>query len=117
PTAATLAGQTPPSVTAQPMDQTVCAGLSASFTAAATGTPTPTVQWQVSTDGGTTWSNITDATSTTLSFASADPSQNGQYKAVFTNAAGIATSNAATLTVNTPPAVTTNPTDQTVIAG
>ena len=28
------------------------------FTAAASGTPTPTVQWQVSTDGGVTFTDI-----------------------------------------------------------
>ena len=68
-TAATLTVNFAPSVTTNPSDQTVSAGRRATFTAAASGNPTPTVQWQVSTDGGATFSNIAGATSTTLSFA------------------------------------------------
>jgi Bacterial Ig domain/Immunoglobulin I-set domain len=100
-------GTTPPTVSKQPGNQTVTAGQTATFTAAATGSPTPTVQWQVSTNGGGTFSSLPGATSTTLSFAT-DSSQNGnQYRAVFTNSAGSATTTAATLTVN--PATTKVP--------
>jgi hypothetical protein len=61
------------------------------------------VQWQVSTDGGATFNNVSTATSTTLSFTTA-LSQNGyQYRAVFTNSAGSATTTAASLTVNAAP--------------
>jgi hypothetical protein len=91
-----------PKVTKNPRSKTVNAETSVSFTAAATGTPTPTVQWQVSTDGGKTWANVTgnsSATTTTLTFT-ATASQNGyKYRAVFTNSAGTATTSAATLTV------------------
>jgi hypothetical protein len=58
----------PPTVVTHPVSQTVEAGGTATFTAAATGTPAPTVHWQVSTDGGSTWTNISGATSTTYSF-------------------------------------------------
>jgi Ricin-type beta-trefoil lectin domain/Immunoglobulin I-set domain len=108
-----------PTISMQPTNQTVTAGQTATFTAAATGSPTPTVQWQVSTDSGVTFNNVSGATSTTLSFTTA-LSQNGyQYRAVFTNSAGTATTTAATLTVNspTPPTITTQPTNQTVSAG
>ncbi len=105
-----------PAITAQPADQTVCSGSLATFTAAASGSPAPTVKWQVSSDGST-WADIPGATSATLSFA-ATASQTGHtYRAVFTNNLGTATSNAATLTVNTPPVVTTQPVDQTVDDG
>src|SRR2546422_6450849 len=57
-----------PTITTQPANQTVTVGQTATFTAAATGSPTPTVQWQVSTDGGATFNNVSGATSTTLSF-------------------------------------------------
>jgi len=88
----------------QPMNQTVTAGQTATFTAAATGSPTPTVQWQVSTDGGVTFSNVSGATSTTLSFTTSLSQNGNRYRAVFTNTAGTATTTAATLTVNaTPP--------------
>ena len=87
-------------ITTQPTNQTVDAWSTATFTATASGTPTPTVQWQQSSAGGNTWSNISGATSTTLSLANVSSTQNGdEYRAVFTNSAGNATSNAATLTV------------------
>ncbi len=106
--------QVPPSVNTSPTDATACAGDSVTFTAAAAGTPTPTVQWQVSTDGGASFSDIPGATSSALTFA-ADPSQNSDlYQAVFTNAAGAATTSPAQLTVKTDPIVTINPSNQTV---
>jgi hypothetical protein len=122
-TAATLtvnAATVAPSITTQPSNQTVTAGQSVSFTAAANGTPTPTVQWQVSTNSGSTWANISGATSTTYTFTSATSQTGGQYRAVFTNSAGTATTVAATLTVNVatlPPSITTQPSSQTVTAG
>src|SRR5437870_8215026 len=91
---------TAPSVTTQPTGQTVTYGAaSTSFTAAASGTPAPTVQWQVNTGSGFT--NIGGATSTTLNISNPTVANSGyQYRAVFTNSCGTATSNAATLTVN-----------------
>jgi len=80
----------------------VTAGQTAAFTAAATGSPTPTVQWQVSTSGGA-FSNVSGATSTTLSFTTASSQNGNQYQAVFTNSAGSATTTAATLTANAAP--------------
>ena len=66
------------------------------------------MQWQVSTDGGNTFSNIAGATSTTFSFT-ATAAQNGdEYQAVFSNTAGLsATTSAATLTVKVATANTT----------
>jgi Big-like domain-containing protein/immunoglobulin I-set domain protein/polymorphic membrane protein len=94
----------PPAVTTQPSNQAVCPGTAASFNAAASGTPAPGVQWQNSTDNGSTWANITGATAATLTVPGVTPSQNGnQYRAVFTSIAGIATSTPATLTVNATP--------------
>jgi hypothetical protein len=46
------------SIVSPPTNQTVIEGLSGSFTVVAGGT-SPTFQWQVSTDGGTTWNNVT----------------------------------------------------------
>ena len=109
-----------PSVTTQPTSQTVTAGQTATFTAAASGNPTPTVQWQVSTDGGASFSDLSGATNTTLSFTATAAQNGNEYQAVFTNSVGTATTNAATLTVTTAqfaPSVTTQPTSQTVTAG
>jgi hypothetical protein len=98
---------TPPTITTQPGNQAVTAGQTATFTAAATGSPTPTVQWQMSTAGSGTFSNVSGATSTTLSFTTALSQNGNQYLAVFTNSAGTAPTTAATLTVN--PATTKVP--------
>ena len=116
-TAATLtvsAATTAPAITTQPSSQTVAPGGPASFTVAASGTPTPTYQWQ---KGG---ANIAGATSATYSIASVVAGDAGSYAAVATNSAGTATSTAATLTVSaatTAPAITTQPSSQTVTAG
>jgi hypothetical protein len=112
-------GSVAPAITTQPVSQTVNVGQTASFSAAASGSPTPTVRWQVSTNSGSTWSNIAGATRTTYSFTTF-PSQTGyEYRAVFTNIAGSATSNAATLSFSPTavPSITTQPTNQTVAAG
>jgi hypothetical protein len=108
-------------VTTNPTDQTVCDGDTVMFAASASGNPTPTVQWQVSTNGGASFSDIPGETTPVLSF-NATAAQNGnQYRAVFTQTCGTtpatATTTAATLTVNAAPAVSANPTDTTVCEG
>jgi len=112
-----------PEVTTQPENVEVEAGEDASFTAAASGTPAPTVQWQ-SKSGDGDWTAIEGATDPTLNLAAVTADQDGtQYRAVFTNDAGSATSDAATLTVNAgeepgeAPQVTTQPENATVEAG
>jgi uncharacterized membrane protein len=94
-----------PQVTTQPSSQTWCAGEIATFSSGAIGGPAPTVQWQVNTSG--TWNNIGGATSSTLSFTTTAADNNKQYRAVWTNIAGTATSSAATLTVNSIPSAPT----------
>ncbi|HET9977403.1 MAG TPA: hypothetical protein VFQ20_08215 [Burkholderiaceae bacterium] len=106
--------------TTQPANQSVTAGSAAAFTVVATGTPAPTLQWQRSTDGGSTFTNIAGATDPTFNTGLTTVAQNGErYRAVATNSAGGATSDAATLTVNPAPQapiITTQPTAQTVTA-
>jgi hypothetical protein len=114
---ATLTVQTVPQVTGQPSDAVVNTGQPATFTAAASGNPVPTVQWQVSTDGGATFTDVPSATSATYTFTTAAGDSGNEYQAVFTNAAGSATSTAATLTLDTLPVVGTGPSPVTVIAG
>ncbi len=67
---------TAPVILTNPAGLTRDAGSVANFTATATGSPTPTVQWQVSADGGKTFNSISGAASTTLTF-STDATQNG----------------------------------------
>ena len=78
-----------PAFTTQPVSQTVTAGASVTFTAAASGSPTPTYQWQK--DGA----NISGATSASYTIASAATTDAGTYTVVATNSAGSATSNGA----------------------
>ena len=100
--------------TSNPSSTTVCEGATASFTVAVTGSPS--IQWQVSTNGGGSFSDLAGETANSLSFT-ASASQNGnQYHAVVTNSCGTATSNAATLTVQQTTA-TTDPADQAVNQG
>ncbi len=116
--AAKLTVQTVPMITTQPADSTVNEGAGASFNAAADGKPSPTVQWQSSSDGGATWHPVPGATHTTLALSNLPAGADGTlYEAVFTNAAGSATSDPATLSVNTAPTITTQPTDQSTPAG
>ena len=75
-----------PTVTANPSYEAVEAGDTATLTAAASGGTA--VQWEVSTDGGTTYCAILGATSPTYSFQSCEADNDNLYKAVFVNTAG-----------------------------
>ena len=95
-----------PTITAHPGNQTVNAGGSALFIAAASGTPTPTLQWQRLPAGSGTWANVSDggsysgATTTTLTVSNTTAGMAGdQFRCVATNSAGSATSNPAALSV------------------
>src|SRR6202030_3509471 len=84
-----------PAITTQPASQVVTAGQAASFSVAASGTAPLTYQWK---KNGTP---IAGATSATYSTPVTSTSDNGApFTVVVSNAAGNATSNAATLTVN-----------------
>lgn len=93
----------PPRVTLHPRNITVCPNKNAVFTAAASGSPAPVVQWQVSTDGGLTWTDIPNATSATLFIAAGAVKHGNKYRAVFTNPCGRTITNAATLSIVQPP--------------
>ena len=97
--AATLTVNSIPSVTTQPSDTTVIAGGIVSMSATASGTPTPSVQWQLFKANQPNWIDIPGATSTTYSFTATLNDSGNQYRAVFTNAAASTLSEAATLTV------------------
>ncbi len=100
---ATVTVNTAPVVTANPASKAVCAGSSASFTATATASPAPTIQWQVSTDGGATFLNVANATNNTYTVATSAGDHGKQYRAQFSNVCGVVASAAATLTVNALP--------------
>jgi len=110
--AATLTVNAPPSITAQPANQTVNAGQTATFTVTAAGTGTLTYQWK---KGGTAIGGATAASYTTPATASSD--NGAQFTVTVTNSFGNVTSNAATLTVNIPPTISAQPASQTVAVG
>ena len=93
-TVTVVATNVAPQFTAQPVAQTVTIGAGASFSATASGTPTPTYQW--SKNG----SVLVGATASTYTIASTALTDAGTFTVVATNAAGSASSNAVTLTVN-----------------
>jgi hypothetical protein len=107
----------PPTVTANPVSETVQPGAAATFTASATGYPSPGVQWQVSTDQGVSYFNIPNAITPTLTFTTTQSESGGYYRAVFTNGGGTVDTSAASLTVGNAPDVITQPQSQTVANG
>lgn len=120
PSAPVAAAASPPQVTQQPEDAGQVIGSPVTFTAAASGVPTPTVQWQVSTDGGNDWANITGATSTSFTLDAVTALESGyEYEAVFSNSSGSQTTAPATLTVGAlaGPQVDEQPSDVTVTTG
>jgi hypothetical protein len=105
-----------PVITQQPASVLVGAGANTSFTAAASGTPTPTVQWQLSIDSGGTWNNILGATSTTFNVNSVTLGLSGRgYRAIFTNTAGSRTTHSATIGVTVAPAITSSPSSASAV--
>ncbi len=104
----------PPSITTQPSAQTVNSGGNASFTVAVGNSSSPSFQWQVSTDGGATWTNLNDGTiysgssTATLTVNSVSAAMNGDwFRCVVANSAGSVTSSPAALVVDNPLAVVT----------
>jgi hypothetical protein len=100
-----------PTITTQPTGSTVCMGNSVSFTVAASGTGPLTYQWRFN---GT---DIVGATGTTYTIANPQPSDAGNYDVVVTGGCSPATSNPATLVVNTPPVITAQPAPISVCEG
>lgn len=82
-----------PTITAQPQSQTVSLNQSVTFTVAASGSTPLSYQWQFN------GANISGATASSYTIASAKSSNAGNYSAVVSNAFGSATSSTATLTV------------------
>ena len=113
---ATLTVNFAPSITFQPPNQIVNAGQLTAFSISASANPAPTYQWQLNTGSG--WNNIGGATGTSYTVGVTTSTQSGyQYRCVVSNSQGTVYSNVATLTVNFAPAITTQPTNQTVTSG
>jgi uncharacterized protein YjdB len=98
---------TVPNVTLNPNNDTVCSGTMATYTIAAVDTPgtlTMSYRWQVSTDGGTSWSSASGAgytgdTTTSLSVLATLPMSGYRYRCIASNTDGADTSGSALLKV------------------
>jgi hypothetical protein len=104
-----------PGISTQPLSQILCAGSNVTFTV--TASAALSYQWQVSTDGGVNFSNIGGATAASYGITGVTATQNNyQYRVVVTGQCNVTTSAAATLTVNTPPSIGTQPAASTICA-
>ena len=112
------------SISGQPGNSTICAGANTTFSVTATGT-TLTYQWQLSTNGGGSWNNLSNGapysgvSTSTLTITGASAAINTyQYRCVVSSTCSSPlNSNAGTLTVNTGPAITGQPSNVTVCSG
>lgn len=112
-TSITLLGVAP-AVTTQPSSASVAAGATSTFTAAFSGTPTPTRQWFRN------GAAISGATGLSYSLATVLGDTGAIFTCTATNSAGTISTNAVTLTVTataTAPSIATQPASQTVAEG
>ena len=110
-----------PTFTIQPANQAVTEGQNASFSAQASGNPSPTYQWERSPDG-TTWTAISGATQASYTFTAQTADNGAQFRVIASNSAGSATSGVALLSVTptttpTVPTFTQQPTALSVASG
>ena len=101
-----------PTITTQPQSQAVTLGSAATFSVVASGTAPLSYQWYKNT---VVITGATSASYTTPATVSGD--SGASFTVKVSNVAGSQTSNGATLTVNIPPAITTQPQGQTVTVG
>lgn len=100
-----------PTITTQPQSQTMGVGGTVTLFVVATGTPAPTYQWK---KAGNPISGATNASFTLSAVALSDADA---YTVTVSNLVANVTSSSATLTVNSGPAITTQPVSDTVTAG
>ena len=119
--AGTLTVDEQPEVTVQPVASVICKGDNASFSVTAGVTTAPTYQWQESTNGGSTYSNLTNTgiysnvTTSTLNITAATTAENGYlYRVVVSGTCSPSvTSDGALLTVEDNALVTVDPSNAT----
>ncbi len=108
---------TAPVITTQPQSQTITLGQSVTFSASASGTPTPTFQWHR--DGNA----LNGETGKSYTFTPTLADNGASFTLVATNSAGSVASDMAILTVKEPtstdiaPSITAQPKDQKISEG
>lgn len=99
-----------PTIATQPVASSVCVGANTTFSVAASNSTS--YQWQVSTNGGSTWANVNNGgvysttTTASLTITGATAALNSyKYRCVTSNACGTTNSNSNTLTVKATPTI------------
>ncbi len=110
-------GPVAPSILAHPDDASILVGGSNTFTAQASGTAPLAYQWQFSANGGSSYTDIPDATATSYLLSDAQLAHAGLYRLAVTNSLGTAYSDPATLVVNQAPSITDPPVGATLSLG
>lgn len=105
----------PAKVTVQPENTSLYSGKPGSLLIAASGDQPLTYQWQKW--SGSSWQNLSGATSAALNFASATSATAGRYRCQVSNAVAQDTSAEATVTLLQSAALTRTPASQTVSEG
>ena len=106
-----------PTISTNPQSQSAVTGGTLTFTASANIT-TPTIQWQLSVNGGSSWINVPGATNPTLTTGTLTAFENGwEVRAVFTNYLGSATTGAATISVTAPTTNVVLPSNAATLSG
>jgi hypothetical protein len=107
----TSTGASPPAITTPPKNQTIAVGSNVTFTVTATGTGPLRYQWLKAS------SPLLSATNSSYTITAAQTNDSGGYSVRITNSAGSITSTVATLSVLSPPSISTPPQALTTNAG
>ena len=106
-----------PTIAVNPQSQSTATGGQLTFAASADIT-TPTIQWQASVNGGSSWINLPGATNPTFTTGTLTSFENGwEVRAIFTNYLGSATTGAAAITVTAPTTAVVLPSNGATVSG
>jgi hypothetical protein len=111
---ATITVNIPVTITTQPANQTINSGQTATLSVVATGTAPLSYQWYQGPSGDTS-NPISGATGS--SYTTPALTSTTSYWVQVSNVVGSVNSNTATITVQTGPAITTQPANQTINSG
>ena len=92
-----LAVISPPTIVAQPTNQTILDGATATFTVGVNGGQPLTYQWQANSNNLSEGGHIFGSATATLTVSNVGPANAASYRAIVTNAAGMAVSSNAVL--------------------
>lgn len=106
-----------PSIVNQPQSQTLNAGDTATFSVTPSGSAPFTYKWRRNSSPLTDSGNISGSATAVLTVANPGASDAATYSVIVSNSVDSATSANATLVVNLPPSITTQPTSRTNVTG